>query len=157
MSIGIGPVELGLGIGGGPLVVGLALGVIARTGPVTWQIPHAANQLLRQVGILLFLACAGLASGSAFADAVVTRHGLEVAVAGVVLGGAFAAIVPLVLVVTVRRDPVETAGMLAGVETQPAALAYGLERSGDERLSQAYALVFPVAMIAKLIVVQFLV
>lgn len=157
VSIGIGPVELGLGIGGGPLVVGLALGVIARTGPVTWQIPHAANQLLRQVGILLFLACAGLASGSAFADAVVTRHGLEVAVAGVVLGGAFAAIVPLVLVVTVRRDPVETAGMLAGVETQPAALAYGLERSGDERLSQAYALVFPVAMIAKLIVVQFLV
>jgi putative transport protein len=157
VSIGVGPLDLGLGIGGGPLVVGLVLGVVARSGPITWQIPHAANQLLRQVGILLFLACAGLASGSAFADAVVTRHGLEVAAAGVVLGGLFAAIIPLVLVVAVRRDSVETAGMLAGIETQPAALAYGLERSGDERLSQAYALVFPVAMIAKLIVVQFLV
>ena len=49
------------------------------------------------------------------------------------------------------------AGMLAGIETQPAALAYLNERTaGDERINQAYALVFPVAMIAKIIIVQFL-
>jgi putative transport protein len=48
--------------------------------------------------------------------------------------------------------------MLAGIETQPAALAYGLQRSaGDDRISRAYALVFPIAMIAKIVVVQFLV
>jgi putative transport protein len=48
--------------------------------------------------------------------------------------------------------------MLAGVETQPAALAFADERSGgDERVTAAYALVFPVAMIVKIIVVQFLV
>jgi putative transport protein len=48
--------------------------------------------------------------------------------------------------------------MLAGVETQPAALAFATERTdGDQRISLAYTLVFPAAMIAKVIIVQFLV
>jgi putative transport protein len=157
-SVHIGSVKLALGVGGGPLLVGLTLGVISRTGPVTWQIPHAANQVIRQLGILMFLACAGLGSGTAFADAIVTRHGLELVAAGAAIAVAFAAVVPLVATLVARRDPVEAVGMLAGVETQPAALAFGLERSGgDDRLSRAYALVFPVAMITKIVVVQFLV
>ncbi len=157
-SVHIGSVKLALGVGGGPLLVGLTLGVISRTGPVTWQIPHAANQVIRQLGILMFLACAGLGSGTAFADAIVTRHGLELVAAGAAIAVAFAAVVPLVATLVAHRDAVEAAGMLAGIETQPAALAFGLERSaGDDRLSRAYALVFPVAMITKIVVVQFLV
>ena len=54
-----GGADVELGAGGGPLLVGLALGVVSRTGPITWQIPHAANLVLRQLGILIFLACAG--------------------------------------------------------------------------------------------------
>jgi len=66
--------------------------------------------------------------------------------------------VPLVVTLVSRRDVVETAGMLAGIETQPAALAYGLDRTaGDERISRAYALVFPMAMLAKIVVVQLMV
>jgi putative transport protein len=157
-ALHIGSVKLALGVGGGPLVVGLTLGVVSRTGPVTWQIPHAANQVIRQLGILMFLACAGLGSGTAFADAIVTRHGLQLVGVGAVIAVAFAAIVPLVATLVARRDAVEASGMLAGIETQPAALAFGLERcGGDERISRAYALVFPVAMIAKIVVVQFLV
>jgi putative transport protein len=156
--IDVGSVELSLSVGGGPLVVGLVLGIVSRTGPITWQIPHAANQVLRQLGILMFLACAGLGSGTAFADAVVTSHGLELALAAAVIGGAFAAVVPLALTLIARPDAIETAGMLAGVETQPAALAYASERTnGDERVSRAYALVFPAAMLAKILVVQLLV
>jgi putative transport protein len=147
-----------LGAGGGPLLVGLALGVVARTGPITWQIPHAANLVLRQLGILIFLACAGLASGATFADAIVTRRGLDLALAGVIVAGLFAALVPLAAQLLLRRDVVAAAGMLAGTETQPAALTYANERtSGDERVTTAYALVFPVAMITKVLVVQFLV
>jgi putative transport protein len=154
----IGSIHLALGVGGGPLVVGLAAGVISRTGPITWQIPHAANQVIRQLGILMFLACAGLGSGTAFADAITTRHGLELVLAGTLLGAVFAAIVPLAITLVARRDVVETAGMLAGIETQPAALAYALDRTaGDDRINRAYALVFPIAMIAKVIVVQLLV
>ncbi len=87
-----------------------------------------------------------------------TRHGLELVAAGAAIAVVFAAIVPLAATLVARRDAVEAAGMLAGIETQPAALAFGLERSdGDDRLSRAYALVFPVAMISKIVVVQFLV
>jgi putative transport protein len=152
-----GDAELKLGAGGGPLIVGLLLGYVSRTGPVTWQIGHGANVVLRQLGILMFLACAGVGSGTAFADAVATRRGLELIAAGTVVALAFAATIPLATELALRRNIVDSAGMLAGIETQPAALAYINERTaGDERVNQAYALVFPVAMIAKIIVVQFL-
>ena len=70
-----GGVDLKLGTGGGPLIAGLVLGYLSRTGRVTWQIGHGANVVLRQLGILMFLACAGLGSGTAFADAVVAAAG----------------------------------------------------------------------------------
>jgi len=153
-----GGADIELGAGGGPLLVGIALGVVSRTGPITWQIPHAANLVLRQLGILIFLACAGLSSGTTFADAIVTRRGLDLALAGVIVAGLFAGLVPLAAQLLLRRDVVAAAGMLAGTETQPAALTYANERTnGDERVTTAYALVFPVAMITKVIVVQFLV
>jgi putative transport protein len=157
-SVGVGTVDLSLGVGGGPLVVGLALGVVSRTGPVTWQIPHAANQVIRQLGILMFLACAGLGSATAFADAIGTREGLELAAAGTAIAVTFAGLTPFAVAVLGRRDAIETAGSLAGIETQPAALAYALDRAdGDTRVSRAYALVFPIAMVAKIVVVQLLV
>ena len=150
--------EVELGAGGGPLVMGLVLGVISRTGPVTWQIPQGANLVLRQLGILMFLACAGLGSGTAFKDAILTRHGLELLGAAAVVAALFAAIAPMVLEVVMRRDVAETSGFFSGLETQPAALAFANERTeGDERVNMGYALMFPAAMIAKIIVVQFLV
>ena len=106
----------------------------------------------------MFLACAGLAAGTTFADAIGTRRGLELAFAGVVVAGLFAALVPLATELVLRRDIVASAGMLAGVETQPAALAFADQRTGgDGRVTAAYALVFPAAMITKIVVVQFLV
>jgi putative transport protein len=150
--------ELELGAGGGPLVVGLCLGAFSRIGPITWQIPRAANLVLRQLGILMFLACAGLGSGATFADAIGTRAGLELFAAGVFVAAVFAGLIPLVVQLTMRSDEVQTAGTFSGIETQPAALAYAGDRTaGDERVNAAYALVFPVAMIAKIITVQFLV
>jgi putative transport protein len=150
--------EIELGAGGGPLVVGLVLGVLSRTGPITWQIPHGPNLVLRQLGILMFLACAGLASGTTFIDAIGTRRGMELAGAAIVVGLMFAGMIPIATEVVLRRDTLVTAGMLAGVETQPAALAYATERTdGDERVNLAYALVFPAAMLAKIVAVQFLV
>jgi putative transport protein len=70
----------------------------------------------------------------------------------------FAGLIPLVVQLTMRSDVVQTAGTFSGIETQPAALAYAGDRTaGDERVNAAYALVFPVAMIAKIITVQFVV
>ncbi len=150
--------ELHLGAGGGPLVVGLFLGTISRVGPITFQLPHAANLVLRQLGVLLFLAAAGVGSGATFVDAIQTNEGLELVLVGAILSSTFALFVPLVIEILLRRDTVETAGFFAGIETQPAALAYAVDRtSGDDRVNMTYALAFPAAMIAKIVAVQFLV
>jgi putative transport protein len=150
--------ELHLGAGGGTLVSGLVLGMLSRVGPVTFQLPYTANLVLRQLGILMFLAAAGIGAGSTFIDAIGSRHGLELILAGAIIATSFALVVPLVVEVLLRRDVIATAGIFAGVETQPAALAYVLERTeGDDRVNLAYALAFPAAMIAKIVAVQFLV
>ncbi|HEY3485398.1 MAG TPA: hypothetical protein VGK49_08430, partial [Ilumatobacteraceae bacterium] len=153
-----GGIELALGAAGGPLIVGLVLGVVSRMGPVTFQIPHGANLLLRQIGILVFLAAAGIGSGTAFADALGTRAGLELLLAGGIVATVFAVVVSLAFAIVLKRDAVATAGFFSGTETQPAALAYAIDRTkGDDRVNTAYALAFPVAMIAKILAVQFLV
>jgi putative transport protein len=150
--------ELELGNGGGPLVVGLVLGTVARVGPVTFQIPHAANLVLRQFGVYAFLACAGLASGSVFVEEVFTSTGLKLAASGLLLALVFSSMVALSALWLLRQGSASTAGTVAGVNTQPAALQFATKRTmADERVGIAYALVFPVAMITKIIVVQFLV
>ena len=149
--------EIELGVGGGPLIAALVLGTLSRTGPFTWQIPHAANLTIRQLGVSLFLGGVGIRSGATFAEAAGTRVGLQLALAGVVVTAATAALASA-MVWVLRRDPVNSAGMIAGIQTQPAVLAFAAERAdGDERIDNGYALVFPLAMILKLIIVQLLI
>jgi putative transport protein len=154
----LGDVRLELGAAGGALVVGLALSVVGRTGPITWQIPHGANLTLRQLGILMFLACVGIRSGDDFAAALGTTQGTKLLVAGSLVSFLFAALIAIATSALLRRDAVESSGMLSGIDTQPAALAFATARTGgSERVAAAYALTFPMAMVAKIIVVQFLV
>ena len=149
--------EIELGVGGGPLIVALVLGTLGRTGPFTWQIPYAANLTIRQLGVSLFLGGVGIRSGATFAESVGTGVGLQLAVAGVIVTAATAGFATI-MIRALRRDPVDGAGMIAGIQTQPAVLAFAAERAdGDERVDTGYALVFPLAMILKLVIVQLLI
>lgn len=149
---GGGTVELG--VGGGPLIAGLVLGTLSRSGPITWQVPHAANLTLRQLGILVFLGAIGIRSGATFADAAGTAVGARLALAALVITVALA-LASLLLARLLRADPVSAAGQIAGIETQPAVHAYAAEATkGDSRIDAGYALVLPLAMIVKLILVQ---
>lgn len=148
--------SLELGVGGGPLIAGLVLGTLSRTGRITWQIPHAANLALRQLGMLVFLASVGIRSGAAFEKAAGTAVGARVAAAAAVIA-LLTATLASVLVRLLRADPAVSAGYIAGIETQPAVQAYAAEATeGDARVDAGYALVLPLAMIAKLILVQLL-
>ncbi len=149
--------EIELGVGGGPLIAALVLGTISRTGPFTWQIPHAANLTIRQLGVLLFLGGVGIRSGATFAEAAGTGVGLQLAIAGVIVT-AITALLATLMVRLLGRDPVDGAGMICGIQTQPAVLAFAAERAdGDARIETGYALVFPLAMLLKLIIVQLLI
>lgn len=150
-----GGASFSLGAAAGPLIVGLVLGRLERTGPIVWGLPHAANLTIRQLGLLLFLAAVGLASGQAFASQAFSLTGLQV------IG--FAAVIVLVtglLFLAAARmsgfSASRGAGALAGLVGQPAILAYATSRSTDPRIDAGYAPLFALGMIVKILLVTLL-
>ncbi len=146
--------RLSLGVAGGPLVVGLILGRLVRTGPLTWSMPYSASLTLRQFGLLLFFAGVGTRSGAAFARTAPTLTG-----ATLFAVGALATLLCALTIMLLGRRflALGTArlwGVVAGAHTQPAALAFALERSGSEEANVGYAQTFPLATIAKILLAQ---
>jgi putative transport protein len=152
----LGDIRLSLGAAAGPLIVGMVLGALRRTGPLTWEIPLAANQLLRQLGVAVFLACVGLAAGREFADQLFTGTGvigLGLALLVILVGGATTAWVASRFGASSPR----VAGLLAGYDGQPAVLSYANDQVMDERIDAGYATLFALDTIAKIVIVQLVV
>lgn len=144
-----------LGLAGGPLVAGLVLGRLGRTRSLVWTLPFSANLTLRQLGLLLFLAGVGTRSGDAFVTTL--RHG------GVTIFAAGAAVTCVVatsmLVIgrKVLRIPMPLlTGMVSGIHTQPAALAFAAAQAKSDQPNVGYASVYPLATIAKIVFAQLL-
>jgi putative transport protein len=146
-----------LGVAGGPLLVGLVLGRVQRSGRVLWTIPYQASNAVNQLGMLLFLAYAGSNAGHALSKAVATDEGPRLLAVGVVVSGLTAAVMVFAGPRLAGIAGPRLAGQLAALDTQPAVLAYVNERSGaDPRVNLGYALVYPVAMIVKVILAPIL-
>lgn len=151
-----GGVEFKLGIAGGPLVMGLVLGALNRTGPILWQLPYSANLTVRQLGVILFLAGIGTRSGWTFAETLAHGGVLTLILVGAILT-AGAALLTLWIGHRVLKISLGTlAGILAGLQTQPAVLAFALEKAGNERPNLGYATVYPLAMLLKILIAQLL-
>ena len=107
--------------------------------------------------MVTFLAYAGVNAGRTITEALTSSAGWRVLVLGLVLTAAAAGLLLLGVHVLRKMSWLETAGALAGSQTQPAILAYVNDKTGyDTRVGVAYALVYPVAMIVKIIVAQVL-
>jgi putative transport protein len=145
-----------LGIAGGPLLVALVLGALGTTGPLVWHVPSGVNLAVRQIGIVLFLAGIGTRAGEAFGKAIADPSSLVVIGAGATLTVSVA-LTALVVAHRVLRVPFgEAMGMVGGLQTQPAVLAYADEQCGTELSMRGYTSVYPAAMIAKIIAAQVL-
>jgi putative transport protein len=146
-----------IGAAAGTLMVGLVFGRLGRVGPVITSMSHGAAQSLSALGMVTFLAYAGVRAGRNISAALASDAGWRVAVLGLVLTCAGGALLLLGIRVLRTMSWLETAGAIAGSQTQPAILAYVNDKTGyDTRIGVAYALVYPVAMIAKIIVAQVL-
>lgn len=145
-----------LGLAGGPLLVALLLGRLERTGRITWVIPIAANLTLRQIGLLLFLAGVGTRAGYDFVQTF-RANGVQLLLAGA--GITFGVtLVTLIVGYKFLKIPFDTlAGLMSGVQTQPAALAFAANQAKSEAPNVGYAGVYPVATIAKIVLAQILV
>ena len=148
---------LKLGIAGGPLIVALLLGAVNRVGKVVFVMPYSANHTVRQLGLVLFLAGVGTRSGYAFRETISTSDdGLSFFLIGAIITMSIAFFFLSVGHLFLKIPFPRLAGMLSGVQTQPAVLAFVNEQSKSEQPNIGYSSVFPIATLTKIIFAQVL-
>ena len=161
LILGYLPIPLGgdftvkLGIAGGPMVMGLILGNLGRTGNVYWSMPLNTNLTLRQLGLVLFFAVIGIKAGGGFADAVAS-NGFQLLLAGIFITLTVSVGILFGCMKILKMDWVSATGTLGGAQTQPAILTYIGELSQSESPNTAYATIMPVAMLLKILLAQVL-
>lgn len=149
-------ISVRLGLAGGPLIVALVLGALGRTGNMTWTLPHSANQTLRQLGLIFFLAGVGTRAGDAFLATMKQSEGVRLLAAGAVVT-LLVALTTLWIGYRLLRIPMAVlTGMLSGIQTQPAVLAFAQERSDDDLPGVGYARTYPIAILLKIVLAQVL-
>ncbi len=146
-----------LGTATGPLIIGVVLGALGRTGPVVWQLPTGVNNAFNQLFLLIFLAGVGTGSGEDLVNALSSALGLKLLVVALT----FCVIHVLVCIVGLRRalayGTARSLGGLTGSQLNPAPFAYSMDRDGDQRIAVLYAMIFPVIMLSKVIIAQMMV
>ena len=146
-----------IGSAAGTLIVGLIFGRIGRIGPVAAALPFTTCQVLAEVGLLIFLAQAGAKAGGQILEAFTSGDWIRI----FALGAIMTLIMAIGLYATMRwvfkMGGTKLAGLLGGAQTQPAVLAFANGRpNADPRVALGYALVYPVAMVGKIVVAQIL-
>ncbi|MFK7903835.1 MAG: aspartate:alanine exchanger family transporter [Chitinophagales bacterium] len=141
-----------LGYAGGPLVVGLFLGAVRRTGPVVWSLPYSANVTLQQMGLILLLTSIGVRSGNAFMQSF-SIEGIWAFMAGATISMVTAFATLLVGYKILKMPFSLLTGMVAN---QPAILDFATSRSNNKVPMFGYAMMFPIALISKILIAQIL-
>jgi putative transport protein len=149
------PVKLGLA--GGPLIMAIILSYVQHIGPLNWYLPPAGNLMLRELGIVLFLACVGLKAGGTFFETLLHGGGFYImlfafliTVLPIIAAGVFAK-------ARLGVNYLSLCGALAGSMTDPPALAFANAMAPSNRAAMAYATVYPLVMILRVISAQLLV
>jgi putative transport protein len=135
-------------------VIGLLVGALGQTGPFTWQLPYNASLTLRQLGAVLFLAGVGTRSGYAFVETLADGAGLELLMLGAAVTALSAVFLILGGVFLLRSPTGVLAGIVGGLVTQPAVLAFAVEQTGNDLPNTGYATVYPVATVTKILLAQ---
>ena len=147
---GVGKIAIGLA---GVLLVALVLGKLRHTAGINWTIPLSANLVLRNLGLTVFLAQVGMASGLKFVATVSQTGFLFLGLSAVVL---LALVLPiLVLGLYVFRIPYDSvAGIVAGACGNPAILAFSNKLAPTDKPDIGYAMIFPGMTILKILFVD---
>lgn len=151
------PAAVKLGLAGGPLIAAIVLSRLGHIGPLVWHLPTSANFALREVGIVLFLSCVGMKSGSEFFHELAHGQGVYL-----ILWGALITAIPLLLVaffarMVMKMNYMTLCGLLAGSMTDPPALQFAGTVTQSDAPSIAYASVYPLVMLLRVLAAQVLV
>lgn len=153
------PIGSGFSIGAaaGTLIIGLIFGKVGRIGPFVTAVPYTACQVLIELGLLIFLAQAGTVAGGQIMEAFHGGEWLRIFALGAILTMIMAVGLYATMRWIFRIGGTRVSGILGGAQTQPAVLAFANSRTNDDpRVALGYALVYPVAMVTKILVAQVL-
>lgn len=151
------PVPLKLGIAGGPLIIAILIGRYGYKIHLVTYTTTSANMMLREIGLVLFLASVGIKAGAGFWETVVQGDGLLY-----VLSGFLITIIPIIIIGVIARKRFNfnyftIMGMLAGTYTDPPALAYANSVCSKDAPAVGYSTVYPLSMFLRIFTAQILV
>ena len=151
------PVPMKLGIAGGPLIIAILIGRFGHRMKLNTYTTTSANMMLREMGLVLFLASVGVKAGAHFWDTVVEGDGLMYVFTGFLI-----TIIPILIIGTIARlkfkfNYFTIMGMLAGTCTDPPALAYANSICSREAPAIGYSTVYPLSMFLRIFTAQLIV
>ena len=151
------PVPLKLGIAGGPLIIAILIGRYGHRMKLNTYTTNSANMMLREIGLVLFLASVGVKAGAHFWDTVVEGDGLMYVMTGFLI-----TIIPILIIGVIARMKFKfnyftIMGMLAGTCTDPPALAYANSVCSREAPAIGYSTVYPLSMFLRIFTAQLIV
>ena len=151
------PVPVKLGLAGGPLIIAILIGRYGYKIHLVTYTTTSANMMLREIGLVLFLASVGIKAGAGFFETVVDGDGLLY-----VLTGFLITIIPILIIGPIARirykfNYFTIAGMIAGTYTDPPALAYSNSICSKEAPAIGYSTVYPLAMFLRIFTAQIIV
>lgn len=148
------PTPLKLGLAGGPLVVAILIGRFGHKLHLVTYTTISANLMLREIGIVLFLASVGIDAGANFVQTVVEGDGLLYVGCGFLI-----TTIPLLIIGTIARlyykvNYFTLMGLIAGSNTDPPALAYANQVTNSDAPAVGYSTVYPLAMFLRILTGQ---
>ena len=151
------PVPLKLGIAGGPLIIAILIGRFGYRIKLVTYTTTSANMMLREIGLVLFLASVGIKAGAGFWETVVAGDGLKYVYTGFII-----TVVPILIIGTIARlkykfNYFTIMGMIAGTYTDPPALAYANASCSKEAPAVGYSTVYPLSMFLRIFAAQIIV
>ena len=151
------PVPLKLGIAGGPLLIAIFIGRYGYKVHLVTYTTTSANLMLREIGLVLFLASVGIKAGAGFWDTVVQGDGLKYVGTGFLI-----TIIPILIVGPLARikyhfNYFTIMGMIAGTYTDPPALAYANQICSKEAPAVGYSTVYPLSMFLRIFTAEIIV
>ena len=151
------PVPIKLGIAGGPLIIAILIGRFGYKVHLVTYTTTSANMMLREIGLVLFLASVGIKAGDGFAETILQGDGLKYVYTGFLI-----TIIPILIVGTIARlkykfNYFTIMGMIAGTYTDPPALAYANASCTKDAPAVGYSTVYPLSMFLRIFTAQIIV
>ena len=151
------PVPIKLGIAGGPLIIAILIGRFGYKVHLVTYTTTSANMMLREIGLVLFLASVGIKAGDGFLETIVQGDCLKYVYTGFLI-----TVIPIIIIGLIARlkykfNYFTIMGMIAGTYTDPPALAYANSACSKDAPAVGYSTVYPLSMFLRIFTAQIIV